>query len=243
MESFKNSTLPAKLEFWCEGVSCCDEKWEAAYLSFETREQEIRKFVRRFEKLGLTKLDRSLSVVDLFCGRGSGLLAMERLGFNNLEGVDLAPNLLIDYQGSAKLYVGDCRHINLENGSRNIVSIQGGLHHLEHIPEDLQAVLLEICRILRPDGYVFIVEPWQTSFLQLIHFLVRQAVIRRLSKKADALQRMIEREQKNYFNWLENSLLITKSFKQMFIVERQEIHLGKLYFVGRPRIETAKMWK
>ena len=46
------------------------DPWEAAYIRFETPQQEIRKFLRRLRKLGATELPRDAHVVELFCGRG-----------------------------------------------------------------------------------------------------------------------------------------------------------------------------
>jgi hypothetical protein len=65
--------------------------------------------------------------VELFCGRGSGLHALGELGFTKLEGVDLSASLIEQYDGSAKLYVGDCRGLPFGAQSKDIVIIQGGL--------------------------------------------------------------------------------------------------------------------
>src|SRR5438477_12963424 len=82
------------------------DPWEAAYLRFETPEQEIQKFLRRLQKLGASQWPRDAQIVELFCGRGNGLQALHRLGFNHLEGVDLSPRLLAQYEGSASCTVG-----------------------------------------------------------------------------------------------------------------------------------------
>src|SRR4029077_17863706 len=88
-----------------------DDPWEAAYLAFETPEQEIHKFVRRLIKLGAPHWPRDAQIVELFCGRGNGLHALRRLGFTNIEGVDLSPSLLAQYSGDAKCHVSDCRQL------------------------------------------------------------------------------------------------------------------------------------
>ena len=67
------------------------DPWEAAYLRFETPEQEIRKFVKRLRALGVSKWPRDNEIVELFCGRGNGLRALQSLGFTRVEGVDLSP--------------------------------------------------------------------------------------------------------------------------------------------------------
>jgi len=79
--------------------------WEAAYLRFETPQQEIRKFKQRLIKLGAHRWSRETEVVELFCGRGNGLKALAELGFRHLEGVDLCPRLLDQFVGRAICHV------------------------------------------------------------------------------------------------------------------------------------------
>ncbi len=75
--------------------------WEAAYKRFETPEQEIQKFIGRLTRFGFADLLKQARIVEIFCGRGNGLVALERMGFTNLEGVDLSDSLLEEYQGPA----------------------------------------------------------------------------------------------------------------------------------------------
>jgi len=84
-------------------------RWEEAYVRFETPEQEIAKFISRLKKLGQADWKRDAQIVDIFCGRGNGLKALELLGFTNLEGVDISPELVARYDGPAKMHVADCR--------------------------------------------------------------------------------------------------------------------------------------
>src|SRR3954453_13886756 len=86
---------------WREPVICCDNIWEENYARFETPEQEIRKFIRRFRKLRASSWPADARILDLFCGEGKGLKALERLGFTRLEGVDLSKRLLDQYAGPA----------------------------------------------------------------------------------------------------------------------------------------------
>ena len=220
---------------WESGKVCEDEAWEAAYERFETREEEIRKFVRRYRRLGLESLSRSSQVVELFCGRGNGLVALEQLGFRSIEGVDLSPGLTARYRGPAQLYVGDCRQLHFEEASKDLVIVQGGLHHLPSLPGDVERALSEIHRILRPTGRVAIVEPWLTPFLRFVHAVYSSQAARRLWPKLDALASMNEREQVTYDAWLSQPQLISRLLAEAFIPERQFARFGKLFFLGRPR--------
>jgi len=208
--------------------------WEEAYLRFETREQEVRKFARRFARLGAQGWPRDAQVVELFCGRGGALVALERLGFTRLEGIDRSAALLSHYRGAATCHVADCRALPLATASRDVAVVQGGLHHLEDVP-DLERALDEMQRILRPGGRAVVVEPWLTPFLELVHTACRLRPLRRLAPKLDAFAAMTENELETYMRWLGRPEEILAAFERRFAVELRRIGWGKLFFVGRRR--------
>jgi SAM-dependent methyltransferase len=210
------------------------DPWEAAYLRFETPEQEIQKFIGRLERLGVAELSRQAQVVELFCGRGNGLHALGKLGFTNVEGIDLSPRLLAEYHGDVKCYVSDCRSLPLANESRDVLIVQGGLHHLPKLPDDLEQTLVEIHRVLRKGGKVVLVEPWLTPFLRLVHLACGNSLVRRLSPKLDALATMIHYERQTYEQWLTQPDLILGLVRARFTPIRQSFGWGKWSFVGTP---------
>jgi SAM-dependent methyltransferase len=210
------------------------DPWEAAYVRFETPEQEIRKFVRRLKKLGVDRLPRDARVVELFCGRGNGLHALEHLGFGHLEGVDLSARLVALYSGTAQCYVCDCRRLPFSDESKDVLIVQGGLHHLSALPEDLKQAFEEVHRVLRSDGQVVIVEPWLTPFLKLVHSISAVRLLRRCSPKLDALATMIEYERATYEQWLSKPELILKLARAHFLPLQEEFAWGKWMFVGKP---------
>jgi ubiquinone/menaquinone biosynthesis C-methylase UbiE len=214
-----------------------DDPWEEAYLRFETPEQEVRKFIGRLKFMDAMKWPRNAKIVELFCGRGSGLRALHQLGFSEVEGIDLSPSLAAAYPGPGKILVGDCRQLPFENASKDILIVQGGLHHLTVLPDDLDRVLNEGARVLSKDGLFVVVEPWGTLFLSVSHALCRSGTIRRLSPKVDALATMIHYERKTYEQWLSHPGLILDSLRKSFGVERCHIRWGKIYFVGRKRCQ------
>jgi ubiquinone/menaquinone biosynthesis C-methylase UbiE len=210
-----------------------DDPWEAAYLRFETPEQEIRKFNERLVKLGARDWDRQSEIVELFCGRGNGLHALEQLGFARIEGVDLSAALVAKYSGPAKCTVADCRQLPFADRSKDVLIVQGGLHHLPVLPEDLDRTLAEMRRVLRPDGRVVLVEPWLTPFLRVAHMACGNAVARRLSGKVDALAVMIEYERRTYEQWLNQPEVVLNVVRKHFATKKQEIGWGKWSFVGQ----------
>jgi ubiquinone/menaquinone biosynthesis C-methylase UbiE len=212
-----------------------DDPWELAYARFETPEQEICKFLSRLKELGAEQWRKDSNVMDLFCGRGNGLHALEQLGFSQIEGVDLSPRLLAQYQGTAQCTVADCRHLPFADHTKDIVIVQGGLHHLPTLPADLDQTFSEICRVLKKDGRVIFVEPWLTPFLSLVHAICKNPLARKLSVKLDALATMIEYERRTYEQWLTQPNLVLNVAGRHFVAMQQSFAWGKWRFVGTPR--------
>ena len=211
------------------------DAWEAAYLRFETPKQEVEKFLRRLRALGAEQWPRDAAVLELFCGRGNGLAALEHLGFQRVLGIDLSSTLLARYAGAARRCIADCRRLPVRDGSHDIVIVQGGLHHLDHLPDDLRLVLDEVSRVLKPQGLVVVVEPWLTPFLRLVHAVGCAPVVRRAWGKMDALATMIELEGEVYRRWLREPRLVSGLLKDRFEPRIAQGRWGKLFFVGRKR--------
>ena len=207
--------------------------WERAYLRFETREQEIRKFVSRLQSLGASGWPRDARIVELFCGRGNGLRALADLGFSHIEGVDLSPALVARHSGPGQVRVGDCRKLEFENGSKDVLIVQGGLHHLPVLPQDLERTLSEACRVLKPNGLFCAVEPWLTPFLSFVHRICENRVARRLSRKLDALATMIDHERKTYEQWLTQPDTIRACLDRFLCQRFLKVSWGKILFVGQ----------
>ncbi len=211
------------------------DPWEAAYLRFETPEHEIQKFIARLTRLGAPQWPRDAEIVELFCGRGNGLIALDRLGFTRIEGVDLSPRLIAQFKGSAKCTVADCRKLSFADRSRDILIVQGGLHHLPALPDDLDQTFSEMQRVLRTSGHVMFVEPWRTPFLTFVHFVSELRLVRRLSNKMDAFATMTEYERRTYEQWISQPELIQKIARAHFVPVHESFAWGKWNFVGTPK--------
>jgi ubiquinone/menaquinone biosynthesis C-methylase UbiE len=208
--------------------------WEEAYLRFETPEQEVKKFVKRLRRLRVRELPRDAKVVELFCGRGNGLIALQRMGFSNIEGVDLSAKLIAQYRGSGKVLVGDCRKLPFANQSKDLLIVQGGLHHLMVLPDHLEQTLAEMQRVLREGGRLVVVEPWRTPFLTLAHVISEIKLVRRVSNKMDALATMTHYERDTYERWLGQPEMILRCVAARFTTIQQWFAWGKWNFVGTP---------
>lgn len=212
-----------------------NDAWETAYARFETPEEEIRKFCRRLTELGVAAWSRQAEIVELCCGRGNGLQALSRLGFTRLAGVDLSAALISQYKGPATLYVCDCRQLPFDESSKDIVIVQGGLHHLKTLPDDLQRTLSEAARVLKDNGAFVVVEPWLTPFLAFVHRVCRSRIARRMSPKINALATMIDYEQETYEQWLGQPQTIVRLLEQFFFTDLCSIKWGKYMYIGRNR--------
>lgn len=213
--------------------------WEAAYRRFESPAQEVRKFTRRLRWFGAPAWPRGAHVVELFCGRGSGLVALERLGFRTLTGIDLSPTLLAAYAGPARCVLADCRALPLADHAADIVVIQGGLHHLQDLPADLDRVLAEAHRVLVPNGRLVVVEPWSTPFLTLVDACCASPRLRRGWRRLDALATMVEHERATYEQWLAQPAMIRERLERRFRPERVRVRWGKLFVLGRASARDA----
>jgi ubiquinone/menaquinone biosynthesis C-methylase UbiE len=211
------------------------DPWEAAYLRFETPEEEIHKFIARLTRLGARQWPQDAEIVELFCGRGNGLIALQRLGFARVEGVDLSPVLLAQFKGSAKCTVADCRKLPFADCSKDFLIVQGGLHHLPTLPDDLDQSFSEMQRVLRRDGRAVFVEPWLTPFLKFVHWVSENPLARRVSNRMDALATMIQFERRTYEQWLAQPELIKRIARAHFVPVQEHLAWGKWNFVGTPK--------
>ena len=214
------------------GEVCCDPAWEDAYKRFETPNEEIKKFIKRLKAFGLQDRPKDMRVVELFCGRGGGLVALQRLGFTNLDGVDLSETLLRQNQNEARLHLADCRSLPFDNKSIDAVVVHGGLHHLPCLPGDLEAVLKEAHRVLKSSGTFHAVEPWLTPFLRFVHVVVENHWVRKFYDKGDALAVMIEHERETYEQWLHQPDTIRRLLDRFFVARTNQTAWGKIQFTG-----------
>jgi SAM-dependent methyltransferase len=209
-------------------------EWERAYLRFETPEQEIAKFIRRLLTLGARSWPSDSLIVEIFCGRGNGMRALHDLGFLRTVGIDLSLALASRYSGPGGVVVADCLRIPLARASADVVIVQGGLHHLQALPADLDGVLAEVRRILRPSGTFVVVEPWLTPFLRFVHAVSERAVVRKLSDRVDAFATMTEHERETYERWLNQPDLVLRSLHRDFRPLKELVGWGKLRAAYRP---------
>jgi SAM-dependent methyltransferase len=114
---------------------------------------------RRFA--GWLPVDRSAPVLDMGCGGGNFLFTLERLGYNDLTGVDISPEqvaLARQWCRTAKIVEGDVFDVLKDKPDR--FALISGLDILEHFRKDEMLLFLELVhRALRPGGRLVLQTP------------------------------------------------------------------------------------
>ena len=138
--------------------------------------------------------------------------------------------------------MGDCRQLPFKDGSKDVAIVQGGLHHLPVLPDDLERTLSEIHRVLKDGGLFVTVEPWMTPFLALVHVVCRIPAARKLSAKVDALATMNDHERVTYEAWLARPRMILDALDRFFEPVLLKTTWGKLRCVSRkrPSVSTSR---
>jgi SAM-dependent methyltransferase len=120
-----------------------------------TREHYERVSAGLLRKLGpWLPTDRATPVLELACGNGELLYALERAGFTRTAGVDLCAEELDQARGFVRAELA-CMDIvdRLRRTPDRSVGMVVAFNILEHLPKDvLGTVLKESARVLRPGG-------------------------------------------------------------------------------------------
>jgi SAM-dependent methyltransferase len=120
---------------------------------FEGQYQAGLRFARTF--LAKMPAEQRGSVLEIGCGAGGILKALEDFGWRPVTGVDLGGDYLEYGRGAGlNLLQGDFRSL-IAPGSQQLVVMS---HVLEHLPDPVQA-LRDVKALIRPGGYVLIEVP------------------------------------------------------------------------------------
>ena len=96
------------------------------------------------------KVDKTDPILDIGCYASEITSALHKLGYTNLSGADLNPNLLkMPYQGQIKYEVTDFMHTQFPDASFTAIT---SISVIEH-GFDPHPLLREMSRLLLPNGY------------------------------------------------------------------------------------------
>jgi len=103
-------------------------------------------------------------VLDLGCGTGEAIVTLARRGASVI-GIDISPALIClarermhRQNGQADLRIGSAYQTELPAGSVDVVFCMSVIHHL-----DIRMAMAEMCRVLKPDGFIVMKEPIRFS--------------------------------------------------------------------------------
>jgi 2-polyprenyl-3-methyl-5-hydroxy-6-metoxy-1,4-benzoquinol methylase len=198
------------------------EEWKDGFL--DLRKLKIIRYInkKRLDASGFLKHTKKTDVIcDAGCGDLTLLGQLKTMGYQNLYGFDIDEDIINASSPELKksfseIKVGSACQIPFKGELFDSVIIWGILHHIA--PQDYKTVINEVTRILKPNGKLFIVEPypfilWKTfsiiagvlSYLALPNFKNIHAVL----SSEDELLRNFSKNQKELKN------TITKKYQQI----------------------------
>ena len=93
---------------------------------------------------------RDEQILDIGCYASEVIVALHKLGYSNLSGVDLNPDLRkMPYQDSIRYEISDFMHTKFEDASFRAITSMSVIEH----GFDGQSLLKEMSRLLKPNGY------------------------------------------------------------------------------------------
>ncbi len=126
-------------------------------LSFGIHRTWLKKAIRKLH------LEDGFRILDLATGTGNFVFEFLRTNHNlDVVGIDLAEKMLEiakernfkQFNNKAKFLIGDATRIPFEDNAFDVVSISYGIRNVQ----DIKKCLLEIHRVLKPNGQLVIVE-------------------------------------------------------------------------------------
>jgi ubiquinone/menaquinone biosynthesis C-methylase UbiE len=177
-------------------MQCKD--WEETYLKFSWLVVNPKKLSRVLKEWNL---DRDAKILDLCCGSGGCFPVFRKENYNNLFGLDLSSNLLSRADSGVPLIQGDAFHCPIKDNTFDVVFINKALHHfLDHT-----ALLKEVKRILKPQGYLCFIEPRSTWFRNIYHAVFFFPLIDIVPPLKEFKRASLVEEAGTYFPWLSNT--------------------------------------
>lgn len=209
--------------------------WNTAFEKYESFERKKKKNLNRLQKSGFfNDVEKKKKILDLFSGTGDTLAGLKEEGYRNLFGGDLSLELVrIAKKNNPDIHfiVMDAVFPPFRTKSIDVITIQGGLHHLKSTTE-IENVIKDIKRILKEDGYFFCSEPAKTLILKIYLVLIKSPLYR-IFNYTRYWKYMYLREKTTYHLWLENFNEIVKSITSGFDTGYRKCGIVTFFFKGR----------
>jgi len=173
--------------------------------------------VARLKELGAEQWPKDSAIVELFCGRGNGLHALQQLGFSQVEGVDLSPRLLAQYHGNRADYGCRLPRIALrrqnqgcgDRAGRTAPPAYAARRSGSHLRGNSSRTETRWASEFRGAVVDTLFCGWFTPFCE-------NPLARKCSAKLDALATMIDYERRTYEQWLTQPELVLSVAENIF---------------------------
>ena len=116
----------------------------------------------------LSGMDHSIRILEVGCNVGNQLFSLQRMGFQNLYGIELQPyaiKLCRQSTQNIKVVCGSAFDIPFEDGYFDLVFTSGVLVHIH--PSDIVEVMKEIHRCAK--DYIWGFEYWAPEYTEVIY--------------------------------------------------------------------------
>lgn len=152
----KSQIANARQELANKGVSFIEAPWRSMLRRFgmgsdvavgdEVKSWDVLSTLKFLEK----NVEKGESILDIGCYASEVIVALHKLGYTSLTGIDLNPHLQrMPYHDSIRYEISDFMHTSFDDASfRAITSISVIEHGFQG-----QALLKEMSRLLKPGGY------------------------------------------------------------------------------------------
>ena len=213
------------------------EQWNAnfAILMESGVAAAYRKLMLNGSRITELLSDKNNRIVDIGCGFGASLAYLWSRGYRNLAAIE--PDVRLTKTITAHMKV-DLRHcmaekIDFPDESFDAVLIYGILHHLIGL-DAYWAACDEVTRILKPGGYIFIIEPGRYWALVILEPIFRFLGL--FSKTFRAYSQHMDEERPEHHFFLKNhpkvrEYLLAKGFNT--IVDDYRIYTW-LFTIQKP---------
>jgi len=166
------------------------DDWTEAFFAIDRNLKTRIKYLKKFD------INNKSKILEIACSDGVNLDALSTIGYDNIIGVDISFDLL----SKAKRYpliCSDVYNLGIREKSIDEVYCRGFLHHID----DVQGIINELSRILRPGGVIHFLEPWPTFFRKIADIL-NLNILYLFSKTLYYRRIIILSEWKLYSYWL-----------------------------------------
>ncbi len=136
-----------------------------------------REYRRILEETGILEEAKRRRILEVGCGTGAFSVRLAEHGFRSVTGLDISPRAIEEARkiaaqkglSSLEYCSGDMLDLPFEENSFDAVFAGAALHHL---PNNLAECATEFCRVLVPEGRVYMFEPYALNLSSFLFYHV-----------------------------------------------------------------------